>query len=532
MNSGKLFGIWTLFVALLISATAAYYSIIGLTAIFAAAVIPIIIMGSALEVAKVTTAVWLHAYWHTTPKLMRFYLTLATVILMFITSMGIFGFLSRAHIEQTSVATESVAKIEVIQEETQRYEDLILRAETQIIDIQSRADDQDTGLQDKIDAEQQRIDSAYTRIQPAIDEQNTIITTEQAKGNNTQELDIQGNLDRVNAKIEELERLQRANDARALQSLVGAKVDGRIGPQTRAAIASYESDLRAEKSSLQTRLDRVLATAQQPDADIIASARDEIARLRSNAESEIANSLTLIERLRERVSVDTTSDIQSAVDAEYAKIDAARDEMDTLRTERFELEKENRKLEAEVGPVKYLADLIYGDQADTNTLEAAVRWVILLLVVVFDPLAVILVIAGVMTIERSRKKTPAIIKKQVDIVPEVVHNNIIKEKPQQEEEPVVEVKSELDLDAYTKQEEITPVDEVEEDPALQEMLNQADPETLDEVYKALASEEEVVKPKVKPLLPTSNGKLSRVSVTDPATKTIKNITLKTKKNND
>jgi len=529
MNAGKFFGIWTLFVALCISVVAAYYSIIGLTAIFAAAVIPIIIMGSALEVAKVTTAVWLHAYWHTTPALMKFYLTLATVILMFITSMGIFGFLSRAHIEQTSVATESVAKIEVIQEETQRYEDLILRAETQIIDIQSRADNADTGLQDKIDAEQQRIDSAYTRIEPAIAEQNAIITVEQSKGNNTQELDLQADLDRVSAKIDELERLQRLNDARALQALVGAKVDGRIGPQTRAAIASYESDLRAEKASLQTRIARVLETAQQPNEAVISTARAEIARLRGNAENEIANSLSLIERLRERVSVDTTADIQSAVDAEYAKIDTARSEIDTLRTERFALEKENRKLEAEVGPVKYLADLIYGEQADTNTLEAAVRWVILLLVAVFDPLAIILVIAGVMTIERHTKKTVVKDKKQVDIVPEIAHTNIIKEKPQQEEEPVVEEKSELDSDATTITEEIT-----NEDPALQAMLSQADPETLDEVYKALASEEEAVtEPKVKPLLPVSNGgTLNRVAITDPSTKSIKNITLKTKKNND
>ena len=106
----KVFGYWTLFVALCISVVAAYYSIIGLTAIFAAAFIPIVIMGSALEVAKVTTAIWLHRYWHITPFLMKFYLTTATVVLMFITSMGIFGFLSKAHIEQTAAANEGVAQ--------------------------------------------------------------------------------------------------------------------------------------------------------------------------------------------------------------------------------------------------------------------------------------------------------------------------------------------------------------------------------------------------------------------------------------
>src|SRR6056300_1930504 len=121
----KIFGYWTLAIALVISVVAAYYSIIGLTAIFAAAIIPIIIMGSALEVAKVTTAVWLHRYWHVAPFLMKFYLTIATVVLMFITSMGIFGFLSKAHIEQTSASEESIARVESIESEIIRQNGLV-----------------------------------------------------------------------------------------------------------------------------------------------------------------------------------------------------------------------------------------------------------------------------------------------------------------------------------------------------------------------------------------------------------------------
>jgi hypothetical protein len=99
----KVFGYWTLLIALAISGVAAYYSIIGLTAIFAAAVIPIVIMGTALEVAKVTTAVWLHRYWHIAPGLMKFYLTTATLVLMFITSMG--HCLSRLRIANTSMGS-------------------------------------------------------------------------------------------------------------------------------------------------------------------------------------------------------------------------------------------------------------------------------------------------------------------------------------------------------------------------------------------------------------------------------------------
>jgi hypothetical protein len=88
----------TLLVALSISAVAAYYSIVGLTAIFAAAVVPIIIMGSILEVGKIVTTVWLRKYWHKCGFLLKTYLTSAVVILAILTSMGIFGFLSKAHI--------------------------------------------------------------------------------------------------------------------------------------------------------------------------------------------------------------------------------------------------------------------------------------------------------------------------------------------------------------------------------------------------------------------------------------------------
>ena len=103
-----IFGILTLITALCISAVAIYYSVAGLVAIFAAAAVPIMIMGGTLEIAKLVTAVWLHKYWDRATWWLRSYLSVAVVVLMFITSMGIFGFLSKAHIEQTSASEESV----------------------------------------------------------------------------------------------------------------------------------------------------------------------------------------------------------------------------------------------------------------------------------------------------------------------------------------------------------------------------------------------------------------------------------------
>src|SRR6056300_239302 len=113
-------GLLTLFVALCISAIAAYYSILGLTAIFAAAFLPIVLMGSVLEVGKIFTTIWLHQNWHRAPRIIKFYLTTAVVVLMFITSMGVFGFLSKAHIEQTALSVEGSSQIERIESEIAR----------------------------------------------------------------------------------------------------------------------------------------------------------------------------------------------------------------------------------------------------------------------------------------------------------------------------------------------------------------------------------------------------------------------------
>ncbi len=564
----KVFGYWTLAIALAISGVAAYYSIIGLTAIFAAAVIPIVIMGSALEVAKVTTAVWLHRYWHVAPGLMKFYLTIATIVLMFITSMGIFGFLSKAHIEQTSMATESVAQIERIATEIGRNEGIISRAEQKIVKAEASTGNLNEDIQAQIDKEQGRIDSAYSRVQPAIDEQNAIIQTqldiledrvavytdeidsldgelvrlnnlvaefrsqlsgttvasieEQVQPYKDQIAQLDVDLDRINtqaneyeARISEVDIDNSALDAlqtqitaveqtiikvtnqlqstergqiQAGQAVIGVTSDGLFGGNTQRALNKWVDaqqkritqlqsqalelrtqaqatldtertrltdlvkDLRGAqtvaiqdrkqslleaidsvragaidnaktaKADIQIKIDAVLNTdipenrqsrllaqdnitsLRQADDPRITSARESITQLRQGADAQIAASNDLIQRLRERIRVDGGADVDAIIDEQQNKIREANNSIDILTEEKYSLEAENRKLEAEVGPVKYIAEMVYGDQADTNILEQAVRWVILLLVAVFDPLAIVLVLAGVMTIHKFGRK--------------------------------------------------------------------------------------------------------------------------------
>jgi hypothetical protein len=245
----RLFGFsnLTLLVALGLSTIAAWYSIIGLTAIFAGAVIPIIIMGSALELAKITTTVWLRKYWNRCSWVIKMYLVPAVIALAVLTSMGIFGFLSKAHLDQGVPTSDIAAKVALLDE--------------------------------KIKTERDNIETSK----------------------------------------------------KALQQM-DAQVDQMLG--------RTDNDKGAERAV-------TIRRQQQKE--------------RGALQADIAKSQTVIAKLNE---------------------------------ERAPIASELRKVEAEVGPIKYIAALIYGDNPDANLLERAVRWVIILLVLVFDPLALMLVIAA------------------------------------------------------------------------------------------------------------------------------------------
>lgn len=260
-----LFGYFTLFVALIISAVAAYYSIVGLTAIFSAAVIPILIMGASLEVGKVTAAVWLKMNWHRASITYKLYLVPAVAFLMLLTSMGIFGFLSKAHSDQSLVSGDSMAQVAIYDE--------------------------------KIKTEKDNIDA--------------------------------------NRKV-----LKQFDEA----------VDQVMGRST---------DEKGAEKAVQIR------RTQQKE--------------RGRLQQEIAES-------QKRIS--------------------------TLNEQRAPLAAEFRKVEAEVGPIKYIAALVYGDNPDNSVLEKAVRLVIIIIVAVFDPLALVLILAAQQSIRWAREEKQE--KKDVD----------------------------------------------------------------------------------------------------------------------
>ena len=477
-------GILTLITALSISAVAIYYSVAGLVAIFAAAAIPIIIMGSTLEIAKLVTAVWLHRYWKQAKWWLKTYLAISVFVLMFITSMGIFGFLSKAHIEQTASAQEGVAQLERIEAELDRQDAIITRAEERIVEAEASVGAGNDAVQAQIDREQARIDTAYDRIQPAIDEQNTIILTARnadtkrtepyeqqltALEEELRRLDAQAiqyeqriaqlsidtsSVDPVLAQIATIEESislvqgQLAGGERAAiqaaQRTIGVDADGSAGRNTRRAADAWISTQKQRINQLQaqivdirttaqltvnaerTRLtmlvasirneqtqaikDRqieVLATIDQvrnTESPVIQSARNEISRIRAGADAQIAQSNTLIQSLRDSLTVGKDEQVEAVIAEQQAKIVETNNTIDTLTQQKYNLQAEYRKLEAEVGPVKYLAEFIYGETADQDLLEEAVRWVIIIIIFVFDPLAVLLLIASQYTFELRKQQ--------------------------------------------------------------------------------------------------------------------------------
>ena len=560
-------GILVFITALSISAVAIYYSIAGLVAIFAAAAIPIMIMGGALEIGKLVTAVWLHKYWRKTVWWLRTYLAIAVIVLMFITSMGIFGFLSKAHIEQTSASQESVEQVQRIESELARFESIIVRAEQKIEKAENSTSNRNDDINAQIEKEQQRIDSAYTRIQPAIDEQQKIIAdargadSDRTKPYEDQLSNIKDEIVRLETSAKEYEEkiagLKVDNSAvqplldqiasiqstivkvegqiasgereqvKQAQTTIGSVADGSVGPRTRASANAWIeqqkivingindeiSKLRAEAKTTideeRTRLSGVVKDIREKqipalkdremqmlakiddvratESPIIATARDEIARIRKSADDQVKASNELIQQLREKIKVDGGVDVDAIIDEQNEKIRSASAEIDILTEEKYKLEAEYRKLEAEVGPIKYIAELIYGENVEKDLLEDAVRWVIITIIFVFDPLAVLLLIASQYTFEwRRNDKEQQLSNKDDDPKP-------IEEDPNDSEEGQYEDVDQETLDKEFEHEIQNDDDGVEgphllKDKEIEELLEKADPEVLEEVAKELDKE--------------------------------------------
>ena len=367
--------------ALAISAVAAYFSVIGLAVIFAASAIPIIIMGATVEFGKITAVAWIHYNWDRATKRLKIIMITCIFIAMVLTSVGVFGFLSKAHVEQTALGDESVAQIERIETEIVRQKSVIERGDNKIIELESTGSTLDNTIEIRIQNEQTRIDAAATRLQPAIDEQNAIIVGQtDLYRDQIKSMDIE--LDKLQAYID-------AGEIKKAQQLIGEKSKGGWGPKTSETARLW----RLERQTKIVQLFAKIEDISQNNLAILA-ARQEISRLRQAQEFQLAESNRLINRLRAQLGNTDATNIDELIDEQYLRISNANRAIESLTNEKYEIEAQFRQLEAEVGPIKYIAEFVYDEKADATLLERAVKWMIILLLLVLDPFAITLVIAA------------------------------------------------------------------------------------------------------------------------------------------
>ena len=359
-----LFGILTLITALAIAGVAAWFSIAGLMIFFGGMPMSVAIMAGTLEVGKLLTASWLYRYWNETSILLRTYLTSAVVILMLITSAGIYGYLSKAASDVSSDGAVAFAEVE-------RVDGLILRQENKIAIIEDRILSVGGSVDVSQSIEQQETirDGAWERVQGDIDFAN-------------------GQIQRLRDQLAVLDKA--VNDLRNKGvEVITTEEGGIFQGDTKQTI-----DYVAQANDLYT---------QQEDqrADIkadIDKQQDNIDAYRLQAQDTINGANAEINRLRNTSSNQQDENIEK-VNGFNADIDVIYNDIAILKDEKFEAESKVRDLEREIGPIKYVAELLYG-ASDQSVMDKAVRIFILLFVFVFDPLAIMLLIAANQTLLR------------------------------------------------------------------------------------------------------------------------------------
>src|SRR6056300_863616 len=341
--------ILTLLSALSISSVAIFYSVIGLATIFPGAFWPVVIMGSVLEVGKLVTASWLYRNWQFTRWLLRTDLTIAVVILSLITSMGIFGFLSKAHLEQNLAEDTVTQRIDIITNKIQSEETYINRQK----DVITRAENT---LGRVTDSNTCALEIEIQGLKDAEDKFKTLLAVE----TNT---------------VKDLNDRLRTLDRDVSDVLTSNK---QFFNEERAA-----AELKASQKEERDQIAQNIADAQAR----IQILKDDYAQSTNKIQERI-------DTLRQS-NVTDNSGVNAEITKAEANILAAQNRIDDLILEREPLQSQMLKLEAEVGPVKYIAALAvdFGWTDSVNTSEA-VRWVILVLIFVFDPLAVLLLIAA------------------------------------------------------------------------------------------------------------------------------------------
>ena len=398
---GHLIGL--LYSALAVSAVAAYFSIVGLMAIFSGLPQSILAMGVVLEIAKLVTASWVYQYWKKTSLLMRSYMVSAVIILSVITSIGIFGFLSKAHLDQSASTGDAVAQVERIEDLIQRENLRITTAEEQITRIESGGS---LDVSESIKQQEEIRDTAWDRIQDDVEyAENQIEKIREG---------LESDLSKKQSELDALDDIVKSYTDQGTTGGVFSREDN-----VAKGIEIRESQ-KTERDRIALEMGELRGYAETQ----IAGYRNQIGEYRASVQDTIDGANREINKLREQGADDQASrdeqidTIQERIDSAYAKIDE-------YNVELFDKQSIVRDIEKEVGPIKYVAQLLYGNSG-AGAVDNAVTLLILLLVFVFDPLAIVLVLAANLSWKERQGEL---------ITPMTVDETVVEEQIIPDEEP-------------------------------------------------------------------------------------------------
>tara|TARA_B000000557_G_C20811961_1_gene460608 strand:+ start:1354 stop:2709 length:1356 start_codon:yes stop_codon:yes gene_type:complete len=398
--------ILTLASALSISITAAYFSIIGLATMFPGNKESIIIMGSVLEVGKIIAAIWLHGNWKKIGILSKAYLCFALFVLMFITSMGIFGFLSKSYIVHEAESKKESAQIAQIENKINREKEVIQNNENLIKSIESKNTSNTDNVKSFINQEEERILKINSIAQESIKTESQ-------------------NISRWESRIKDLDEV--ITEIQKTSGGLFSNKDKKI-KEAKEQQTEERQEISSKIKSAELRVEQI----QKENSATIKSIQSKIDSLQSTA-------------------LDTSSPNLAELQALKKSINDSMSKIEKMEIEKFDFESKNRELEVEVGPVKYIVEMLNDFGQKDIGLGTAVRIVILCLIFVFDPLAVLLVVLAVSALSikiHSSKPNTSFLQDEKNLTEQEIsklhedYEEKIKELKQSVEEKRAEMKKE------------------------------------------------------------------------------------------
>ena len=483
-----IFAVLTLVSALSISVIAAYFSIIGLATIFPGSIEAVIAMGAALEIGKIVAAIWLHKNWKSAPTTLKIYLFSAILVLMGITSMGIFGFLSKSHIEHEQNAEKAAALVTQVETKINREQEYIARQKELIQQNEDKNQNRSDKSAENIELEQKKIAQLTEQLEKDIELDQKMLAP------------IAERLKQMNEDLAEVQ-----NKPGGLFSNKKKEVEDKIAEQ-----ATEREELAAKKKDIEDRISKY---------------RNETSTLISDIRKRIQE--------YQNIGFEKPENVEQKIEQLNKNIASALDRIDELERQKFDLDDGSRQLEAEVGPVKYVAELVADFTGMEFDIGKAVRMVIIILIFVFDPLAVLLVLAAHISLS---KRFPKAMQDETIVFEKIAEMELQAKALEQEELDLLERKKDIDQERKMielnenqikkYQQEISDSKETLRKLKLEaqkQLLEQEDTSAITAELEQLMSQKQIAEEEIKEIKIQKNKILSKADETIKSAREIKQV---------